>query len=79
MQCDDCYLAEWGVNPPESNHPQATWNHVKSHLICRWSWDHFVWDLPELNRLLRTRPSEFNYLYVTRHLKARAAYRFGCH
>jgi len=43
-------------------------------LLVNWSWDLFIWDLRELLKLLTTTPSEFNYLFVTDFLRARAAY-----
>jgi len=46
-------------------------------LIVGFSWDRFVWDLSELLHLLKERPAEFNYLYVVRLLRARAAYLAG--
>jgi len=68
------YLADWQVDFPSTRDASATWNLLNGSLICNWSWDHFIWNLVDLHRLLSERPAEFNYLYVTQFLKARAAY-----
>lgn len=69
-----CYPADWTVPHSPVSGPEATWVLLQSLLLVNWSWDLFVWDLRELLRLLTARPAEFNYLFLTVHLKARAAY-----
>lgn len=69
-----CYPADWTVPHSPVSGPEATWALLQSLLLVNWSWDLFVWDLRELLRLLTARPAEFNYLFLTVHLKARAAY-----
>lgn len=53
---------------------ESTWNLLQSMLLVNWSWNLFIWDLRELYRLLTMAPAEFNYLFVTAFVKARAAY-----
>lgn len=54
--------------------PDAVWRLLQSMFLVNWRWDLFVWDLREQLRLLTTAPAEFNYLFVTDYLRARAAY-----
>ncbi len=74
MQSDDIYPADWTIPYPATCDISAALRALEATELCYWSWDSFIWDLAKLRDLLRTRPVEFDYLYVTRFLKARAAY-----
>jgi hypothetical protein len=68
------FVAAWSVMYPTPPEADQTWRLLQSMLLVAWNWDRFIWDLRELLRLLTTAPSEFNYLFVTDSLRARAAY-----
>lgn len=71
---DESCPVDWAITYPDRCDEIDVWNMLFRKRICKWNWDAFIWNLPELNRLLTQRPIEFNYLYVTRFLVARAAY-----
>ena len=66
--------ADWYVPYVAELSPDETWNLLRAQLLVQWNWDLFIWDLRELLRLLTTAPAEFDYLFLTYFLKARAAY-----
>ena len=72
------YAADWNVPHPPVTSVESTWELLQSQLMVNWGWDLFIWDLQELLRLLTKTPAEFDYLFITNFLKARAAY-LACH
>ena len=77
------FVAGWSVFYPttpsaDGSEPEVKadeiWRMLQSMLLVNWHWDLFIWDLRRLLHLLTTAPAEFDYLFVTDYLRARAAY-----
>lgn len=71
---EETLRARWDIDFPQECDASTVCALLDERRLYEWSWDHFIWDLPYLYRLLTERPAVFDYLFVTRFLVARASH-----
>ena len=66
--------ANWEIVFPDQCDAAKVNRMLNEQRLYEWDWDTFIWDVPYLETILTEHPAEYDYLFVTRFLKARAAH-----